>query len=627
MASVTKNYSDVKRQGTKHAGGTDGAALDAFYTPQNADFYSRGLYTPLEPPKNQIRLLQIFPESEDGILRCELRPPCSLGDTTQPFVRYSALSYAAGDPNKTTTILVNGVPFNAFANLARALEEARSYLLEYDRDLSEDYIWADQICINQSDPQERSQQVAFMDRIYSTCDAVLVCLPAANQTCRGIELACFLGSEALNCHLHGSKEVARHHPWLSKMAQRGLEDYIDTWKSMLDLFQSDWWSRAWICQEFILAPRGFFMGGGHAIPWQLLFSVIESLFVPKQTENAVYYLVKDLRPQSARRTREFLDLVRSKLRQLTTEHYRLVGNEKYRLVLDALTQGLDPSPLIPRYLAGNRSSEQILQLMGMKAGKQIFTLPELLYYGRQCRTSDPRDKVFAFLGLADFRHTIQPDYTSTQNEVLVDVAARMFERSPSTVLLNALSNKRPSTSRLDGLPSWVPTWLEEREEREHSAEPLVPYTVKGPTPESRFTYKRTDFHGQRYHVLRLWGFRIGTVNDDGTLNSLFSKNQPIQPRNLGVREKDELWTIWIAPDVAQDFIVRRSDRYYRLISDVFWRPPGSLLGDVNSGVVEIRQIGTGPTNKYVYTHRHPRFSLSMKTRACECLQMEAIELA
>jgi hypothetical protein len=63
---------------------------------------------------------------------------------------------------------MNGIRFNAFANLACALRQVarareRGDLVNYPP-----LIWADQICINQSSPVEKSHQVGFMREIYES---------------------------------------------------------------------------------------------------------------------------------------------------------------------------------------------------------------------------------------------------------------------------------------------------------------------------------------------------------------------------------------------------------------------------------------------------------------------------
>ncbi len=182
-----------------------------YYTPHNDPFYSVYKYSPLDKKRRYIRLLKVFPkkktlkdhlvdhprwktsadgpalsgfsldiskssESDSGpeLLACMVIDGVPLARCTG---QYLALSYAAGDPEKTAQILVDGVIFNAFAQLVHALECAVQYYTR--KNTSQDgfcLFWVDQICINQSDPEERGDQVKIMRDIYSRSVTTLVCL-------------------------------------------------------------------------------------------------------------------------------------------------------------------------------------------------------------------------------------------------------------------------------------------------------------------------------------------------------------------------------------------------------------------------------------------------------------------
>jgi hypothetical protein len=68
---------------------------------------------------------------------------------------YCALSYCAGKPSETRVILVDGLLFNAFASLERAIRLALECWTSRNPG-KELLLWADQICINQSDHRERT---------------------------------------------------------------------------------------------------------------------------------------------------------------------------------------------------------------------------------------------------------------------------------------------------------------------------------------------------------------------------------------------------------------------------------------------------------------------------------------
>ncbi|KAK3365376.1 heterokaryon incompatibility protein-domain-containing protein [Podospora didyma] len=126
-----------------------------FHCPENSAFYKGGHYCPL---------IQMEKKSVSS-KRC--RP------TTRIPMPFIAMSYCAGDPNKTIPVFIDGEVFNVFESLGRAL---RALLLSLGRNKEstsqlEDtlYIWADQICINQSDGTEKSSQVLMMCQIYEHC--------------------------------------------------------------------------------------------------------------------------------------------------------------------------------------------------------------------------------------------------------------------------------------------------------------------------------------------------------------------------------------------------------------------------------------------------------------------------
>ena len=67
---------------------------------------------------------------------------------------------------------INGTRFNAFANLAHALRQIIRGREKAELQECPQLIWADQMCINQSNTSERSHQVNFMRNIYECADVV-----------------------------------------------------------------------------------------------------------------------------------------------------------------------------------------------------------------------------------------------------------------------------------------------------------------------------------------------------------------------------------------------------------------------------------------------------------------------
>ena len=112
------------------------------------------IYEALDPVSYQIRLLYLHPDTDDAVIRCDLEK-ASLTDGH----RFVALSYEWGNEAIVTNIVANGVITSVRENLQKALKQLRSMKVEQ--------VWADALCINQSDNTEKSLQVRIMKHIYS----------------------------------------------------------------------------------------------------------------------------------------------------------------------------------------------------------------------------------------------------------------------------------------------------------------------------------------------------------------------------------------------------------------------------------------------------------------------------
>ncbi|KAH6696658.1 heterokaryon incompatibility protein-domain-containing protein, partial [Leptodontidium sp. MPI-SDFR-AT-0119] len=87
-------------------------------------------------------------------------------------VRYEALSYTWGDPQPSSTIQMDGLPYWVSANLFEGLQRLR--LPDQDR-----VLWIDAVCINQKNLTEKSAQVGLMFSIYLKAHRVVVWLGLA----------------------------------------------------------------------------------------------------------------------------------------------------------------------------------------------------------------------------------------------------------------------------------------------------------------------------------------------------------------------------------------------------------------------------------------------------------------
>jgi hypothetical protein len=83
----------------------------------------------------------------------------------------------------------------------------------------------------------------------------------------------------------------------------------------------------------------------------------------------------------------------------------------------------------------------------------------LLQHSRNCRSSDSRDRIYAFLGLAHEEYGIVPNYSqeNTIVHVLIETAKRIILKEDSLEILRHVNAGRTELGAF--LPSWVPDWM------------------------------------------------------------------------------------------------------------------------------------------------------------------------
>lgn len=196
------------------------------------------IYKPLIKGEFRLLVLEPGPDKDPNISArlVQCRP--------QVATTYDALSYVWGDQSRKIAISLDGKPFEITANLHWALQRTRD---EHEVRL----VWADAICINQPDLQERSQQVAMMGSIFSNARRVLVCVgdPPDNG-----------GDEDVMSLINGFTLLWGRHPHIPSLRQNDPLQTDPRWRSMAIFMQRPWFRRAWVIQEVGLArdPRVFY---------------------------------------------------------------------------------------------------------------------------------------------------------------------------------------------------------------------------------------------------------------------------------------------------------------------------------------------------------------------------------
>ncbi|KAH8794546.1 heterokaryon incompatibility protein-domain-containing protein [Hyaloscypha sp. PMI_1271] len=353
-------------------------------------------YISLDLTQKQIRLLHLAPSLDhESRLECKFSLASFDGD-----VNYEALSYAWGDATPVKPIGLEGKEVLITKNLHSAL----SHLRYNDR---ERILWADALCINQSDMVERTHQVSLMGSIYSRANLVVAYLGDAWEGCE-VAMDAFrqLGSDD---SLHLVKSLT---PSLSVHGM-GL-DSAELRNYLIQFFRAPWWNRLWTVQEYALAKQVVFQSGRHVVCGQLVLDTSESIFKHMHHYGCCHQL-------------------------LAEEH------DKLFLFLDRLYILTNMDNIVKK-----RTERNIIHWISFFASREA---------------TDPRDKVYGLLGLATGNDVglVEADYSCSQWEVVYAVTVRFIERNQNLDILSYLVGKRSTQ-----LPSFVPDWMNQSKFEDYS---------------------------------------------------------------------------------------------------------------------------------------------------------------
>jgi hypothetical protein len=334
-------------------------------------------YEPLDPALDEIRLLRLKPASKptDRIV-CEL-----FHTRLESAPPYRALSYAWGAKAKLQSIQVDNSPASVTGNLKNALQRLRPN--EGEGDL---ILWADALCINQSDIPERNLQTGKMRMIYHNAENVSVWLGLKNYKS---DLAMQLARDINRC----SREE------IPGMIQNPLN--ADAFGALVVLFRRQYWWRIWVVQEVSCAKDCTIYCGQQSISWAELEGVCDILRDYEDLLQDLYY---------------------SRLSYIRTLTH---GGPKSLLLSRFSTKGIRP-PLF-----------------------------ELIATHKSKKSTDPKDKVYALVGISSSRDTFGDiDYSLSMREVYSHTAQHIINTSKE---LEVICIKQHNIDQFD-LPTWVPDW-------------------------------------------------------------------------------------------------------------------------------------------------------------------------
>ncbi|KAK1479012.1 hypothetical protein CTAM01_14876 [Colletotrichum tamarilloi] len=494
--------------------------------------------------------------------------------------KYCAISYYSGNPKDTVPVWIEGIKMNIFSNLAKGIENAASFWKKGSPNQPL-RLWVDQICINQSDLPEKSHQVNFMREIYRSATHVYVSMPVKKNLRPVFEWLTGLAAARTTKGYEPSSNMLYENPPPEPNLSGRWRDRVnpewpaDSWEDIYRVINHSWWSRSWVYQEFIVASDVFFLFSDEvSMPWSQLHPIL-SLFMELETVNAC--------KESLQKRYQADDIM---------HRYRIFASIKP--MKDHLRNVLRAALLVNRVIEGRELWER---------QKHQINLSYLLQHARNTETSQPKDKFYAFVGLANLENEVPIRYEPSYSiqAVLIDVARAIVvhEDAGLDILAQAgtAAHRRDLPEGKDSLPSWVPDW-DKREDIERQkfidALELPSACSAGTSQSSKATLDfLEDRHGNERRVLVAAGTQVdilGSAIDRGHDGFLpwksfsSSDGQRVITTTSIAHFGDE---VWVLDGMSWPVILRRSsaDNSTTLLAIAMVRENGQphqiMFGDKN----------------------------------------------
>jgi hypothetical protein len=348
-------------------------------------------YTALR--NSDFRLLKILPERKT-MIKCEI-----VHASFVEVPEYLAISYAWGDAGKTRRIELGGYYVHIGVNLHGALKALRQKKEPV-------LVWADALCIDQNNRDERTHQVQEMTRIYSSAKSVAIWLgPEADRSDLATDLLLVLSHQSEYpkgiSHLIGSP-----------VGQQKLA-------AIVSLFQREYWSRLWVVQEIFNARSVTVCCGSIKVPW-MVYKRASDIFSQHRAD------INRCLPPSLKRSRG----------------PSISANSQFSHSQVLVYQG--PGSLSDLKSQIGLGEEAILKVL------RAF---------RRKLTSDPKDKLYGILGVLPeaTRKEFRVDYSLSVKEIYTEIVDYVVKTTECLdIICDAIHFPLHTGSAT--LPSFVPDW-------------------------------------------------------------------------------------------------------------------------------------------------------------------------
>jgi hypothetical protein len=346
------------------------------------------------PQSDVIRYLTLHPGSANDPLECTLH--------TAPMAEtvFEAVSYVWGSEVRDQQIVCNGRTLALTTSLFRVLQRVR----QPDEPRQ---IWADFICIDQGNLEEKGHQVAIMGHIYRHASRVLIYMGSDHQG-HGPQVCSLL--DTICTTIDGILPIIKDDWNTFPYPEQNDGIFTDLrWESLRLLLEETWFSRGWVVREAGFAQDGQVYWGNCEFSWNSLMRTCNWLY--KRGAKTLYATGID--------------------RKIPLAHIE-VFEDRYPAYAKLFTT----------------------EMTWVKS-----SLLGYLCLTRQLNLKDPRDRIYAFLELVQNEErqvNLRPNYKDSFLRVYQEFAVEYIR---STAYIGLLSNVEHDEQSLEsGIPSWVPRW-------------------------------------------------------------------------------------------------------------------------------------------------------------------------
>lgn len=391
------------------------------------------------PSRTSFRILELLPGEKNAPISYRLHI-ADWADSTQ----YEAVSYTWGDINQKTKTTCDGLDLMITHNLKDALVSMR-------RQDQSRFLWADAVCIDQTNIEERGHQVSHMGDIYRRATRVVVWLGSDEngQGRRAIAAMEEIAARCLGLSIEGLlKEESRlrfkDELWdlIPENMLEGLRyDDADSVQALVWFFSRPWFGRLWVIQEVVSNRSVEVLCGDNRISWDVV--VLTATYVRRHAKIYIQWNLSDT---------------------LTTNAF----------------------------------------YMRRRYWQQQVSLPSLLNWGRSFNTTEPLDRVYGLMAMPSFIESgmgWQADYSKSKVELYKDVAYKYILNLRSLRILCYSQHQGKDKT----FPSWVPQW-----DRQKRYEAIDESLSKGRWQSSANSKLSVNINAE-YGVLELTGIIADTI--------------------------------------------------------------------------------------------------------------------